>query len=166
MTVYGHLVLGAAIGIVISQALGLDAAHNMPLVTGYAIGLLLPDIDEPGSFIGRRVIFVSRVLKDLGIGHRTITHNFFVSVMVMLIGYIAGSYGIFLMGLGFGMFIHTIGDLLTKGGIDAYFAPITHRTIRLLPKNLCFYTGSVGEYLFVATMSLYIAWMIYGQAKI
>ena len=50
---------------------------------------------------------------------------------------------IFLLGLGFGILMHDVGDMLTKGGIKRFLYPCCkEKVFRLLPKRYAFYTNS------------------------
>ena len=150
MTAKGHIVLSMT-PVVAWYGDALFRPPYLYAIPPLLIGSLAPDIDEPGSYIGRRLVFVSRLLKEIGIKHRSITHNFFAPCAGMAFSYflLNGIEKILFFYFFFGMLMHTIGDLLTKGGIDAYFWPLSNKTIRLLPKKFAFYTGSFTEYIFV-----------------
>ena len=99
-------------------------------------GALLPDIDHPGSILGRRCGPISRVLHHW-CGHRSITHS--ISGILLLLGFcigmgslamaLVGSQGIIfsassrvilylaLYSLLFGYALHLLADSLTKEGI-------------------------------------------------
>lgn len=161
MTFLGHLVLGGAVVTALAHNIHFESSDPIPFLFGYGIGLLLPDIDEPGSYLGKRFAFVSRMLREIGIEHRTVTHNFFLAFGIAALGFILGSYGQFLVGIGVGALVHDAGDMLTKGGIRGFFSPVYGGTIRLLPKKMCFYTGSAMEYMFIVTLIAAIAWGIH-----
>lgn len=161
MTFLGHLALGAAVATAFIKVFPLSS-DTLPLLIGYGLGLLLPDIDEPGSYIGKRLYFVSRMLKELGIEHRRITHNFFLALSFVAIGLILGEYGIFLLGVGIGALVHDLGDMFTKGGIRGFFAPVHKGTARILPKRICFYTGSAAEYVLITLLMFITAWGLHG----
>ena len=42
-----------------------EASFTFPYVVGIAIGALLPDIDEPNSYIGRRSLGLAKVIKSI-----------------------------------------------------------------------------------------------------
>ena len=102
---------------------------------GISFGAIFPDIDEPQSYIGRRVPILPRVIKTF-FGHRGLTHQF-IFFLIPLITVIAFQteikniyYGLylFLIATCIGMFLHQVGDMLSgskffKGGIKDYFYP-------------------------------------------
>lgn len=104
---------------------------------GLSFGAMFPDIDEPQSYIGRRVPILPRVIKTF-FGHRGLTHQF-IFFLIPLITVIAFQTEIkniyydlylFLIATCIGMFLHQVGDMLSgskifKGGIRDYFYPFT-----------------------------------------
>lgn len=89
---------------------------------------MLPDIDNPKSFIGRIFFFFSGPI-DRKFGHRTITHSFFALFLVSSVFYLC----IFLYSRSFifpvsmavtvviSFFSHLFFDSMTKQGILAYY---------------------------------------------
>ena len=154
MTAKGHLALALLPAIPI--AANLSSKEQMIFLGAVGLGALLPDIDEPNSYIGRRFEFISIPLKILGIRHRTFTHYLIFPLMVFLISlFLSGIYQLAGFGLALGILMHDIGDMLTKGGIKGFFYPfLKEKTIRLLPKEFAFYTNSVTEYVIVAILYL------------
>ena len=154
MTAKGHLALALLPAIPI--AANLNSQEQMIFLGAVGFGALLPDIDEPNSYIGRRFEFISIPLKILGIKHRTFTHYLIFPLMVFLISlFLSGIYQLAGFGLALGILMHDIGDMLTKGGIKGFFYPfLKEKTIRLLPKEFAFYTNSVTEYVIVAILYL------------
>jgi len=107
---------------------------------GTFIGAILPDIDEPNSYIGRKFIFFSEVLKLSGMRHRTYTHSLLFPFLIALFGIF---HPIFYF-IAFGAFMHIIEDFLTNSGVPLFYPFIKERFgLRL------FNTGSIFEYLFV-----------------
>jgi len=154
MTAKGHLALALLPAIPI--AANLNSQEQMIFLGAVGFGALLPDIDEPNSYIGRRFEFISIPLKILGIKHRTFTHYLIFPLMVFLISlFLSGIYQLAGFGLALGILMHDIGDMLTKGGIKGFFYPfLKEKTIRLLPKEFAFYTNSATEYVIVAILYL------------
>jgi inner membrane protein len=155
MTAKGHIILGLTAGVEASYYIS-DSSYLVLFLGAVFLGSVLPDIDEPNSFIGRKFAFLSIPLKVLGIKHRTITHYFLFPLFLFLIGYFCTGYiQIILYGLSLGIFMHDVGDMLTKGGIRGFFYPFfKDKTIRLLPKKYSFYTNSLEEYLIIFLMIL------------
>jgi inner membrane protein len=92
---------------------GLSIMLNYPFHIGYVIGIcfgsLLPDIDEPRSFIGRRSFGLSKYVKQR-YGHRGVTHSLFAWMLVSLVFLIYPSF--LTGGISFGYLFHLIGDLV------------------------------------------------------
>lgn len=118
------------------------------------IGSLLPDLDEEESYIGKRLNFVSIVLKLFGVIHRGATHRFISLILFALAIFILQKQIIIddftklaVYGLFIGYSLHLLGDMLTKGGIENFYYPISSIKAVLLPRNLRFYTNSKQELL-------------------
>ena len=154
MTAKGHLALALLPAIPIAAHLNLQ--EQMIFLGAVGFGVLLPDIDEPNSYIGRRFKFISIPLKIFGIKHRTFTHYLIFPLIVFLISlFLSRIYQLIGFGLTLGILMHDIGDMLTKGGIKGFFYPfLREKTIRILPKNLAFYTNSITEYILIFILYL------------
>ena len=76
------------------------------------LGALLPDIDHPGSVVGRRLWFFS-IPVSLLFGHRGITHSLIaVVVMSAAIVWQAGAQP-WVAALAIGYLTHLVGDWLS-----------------------------------------------------
>lgn len=141
MTAKGHITLAAL------PACALYGSSLFEQWFGFLfllLGALLPDIDEKGSYIGRKLYFISGIFRDLGISHRGFTHFAIIPAILVLLGYILNID--ILVWLGAGVFMHDVGDLLTKGGIKGFWYPVLpDKTFGLLPKKYRFYTFSLTE---------------------
>ncbi|MDB5370726.1 MAG: metal-dependent hydrolase [Roseomonas sp.] len=110
-----HIALGAAAWFVAAPRLGLPALD--PVSLGIAVlGALLPDIDHPKSWVGKRVWPVS-VLCSKAFGHRGLTHS-----LLAICGCIALLLSEALplplaAPLVVGYLSHLAADLLTPGGL-------------------------------------------------
>ncbi len=112
---------------------------------GTFIGAILPDIDEPNSYIGRKLPFVSELLKAIGIKHRTYTHSIFFPLIIAAFGFL---HPIFFF-IGFGAFMHILEDFITNTGAPLFYPFYKKRVgIRL------FDTGSVFEFLFTGVVTI------------
>ena len=146
MTAKGHMFLATGITLPIAAAAHIPVTFDF--LIGIVIGSWLPDLDEPGSYLGRRLFLISYLLKAIGIQHRTLTHSILFAILVTLPALFIPELKYFFFGLGVGVILHCIGDLLTKSGLQYFFFPIK-KQIHLLPKNLRFRTGSNVEYLVI-----------------
>ena len=162
MTAKGHLALSLLAAIPTSSLLE-DYNSRFIFLIAVVFGSLLPDIDEPNSYIGRRFSFIAFPLKILGIKHRTLTHYLIFPLFIFLISFfLEGVYKLIAVGIAFGVLMHDIGDLLTKGGIKGFFYPfLKNKTIRLLPKELAFYTNSIIEHIIVSLLFLVDVYLYY-----
>jgi inner membrane protein len=111
---------------------------------GTFIGAILPDIDEPNSYIGKRLKFVSKILKFFKLKHRTYTHSLFFPLLIFLLGKI---HPVFYF-ISFGVFMHIIGDFLTNGGVPLFY-PLYKKKLFLK----LFKTGSILEFIIVCLIS-------------
>lgn len=80
-----------------------------------ALGSLLPDIDHPGSWFGRRVRSVSIPL-SMVFGHRGITHSL-LAVLGCLFGLLILGKGAIAPAVLVGYLSHLACDSLTKSGV-------------------------------------------------
>jgi len=104
------------------------------------LGILLPDIDTPTSVLGRKVPFISYPIGGL-FGHRSITHSALFCGGLMYYGFSLNSPVFF--WLGFGAFMHILGDFFTPSGVPVFWP---------IPKRFSFFvtfaTGGFVEYIF------------------
>ncbi len=79
-----HLAFSAAI----SQVVAIFVGEPVSLLLTSMLGSILPDIDHPNSFIGRRVPLVPTMIRNK-FGHRTVTHSlqglFGVTVITLVV---------------------------------------------------------------------------------
>ena len=138
-----HIAVGAALWAVTARAAGLEAAEPQSLAAA-ALGALLPDIDHPQSWAGRKMRVVSVPLSLL-IGHRGLTHSALavaaclVALAVMGMGWLAAPVVV-------GYLSHLLADALTPSGV-----PLLWPSRRRFTLNLC-RTGSVAEIAIVVAL--------------
>ncbi len=110
-----HLALGAAAWLVAAPHLGLPAAA--PTCLGLALaGSLLPDIDHPKSWLGKRLRPLSSTVASV-FGHRGVTHSA-VALAVCAWGLLHGGAPRWVVApLAVGYLSHLAADLLTPGGL-------------------------------------------------
>ena len=143
-----HVALGAAAWLAAAPRLGLPALEAVPL--GLAVlGSLLPDIDHPKSWVGKRVKPVSNIIGAV-FGHRGVTHSLLAVVACAVLLARDGLPHALIAPLVVGYLSHLAADLLTPGGLRLAW-PL--RGTYALP--LC-RTGSAFEPLVVA---LILAWV-------
>jgi len=131
---------------------------SLDFITGFyttlIFGVVFPDIDEPESWIGRRTIIISNIIKFI-FGHRGFTHTLIFTILLLIIGliyidiYIGLNSKMIYMLYGFvaGVFLHIIGDAHTKGGVPLLL-PFSKKKFFILPKFMRFKTNSFTEYIY------------------
>ena len=110
----------------------------VPIIAGGYLGALLPDIDHPGSKIGKALYPIAWVVNKL-FGHRGATHSllalFLTSVLfvlpsLMLTGFAGFMYTQFAIGVSVGFLSHLILDMSTKSGVPLLY-PFTRKSFRI-----------------------------------
>jgi len=123
-----------------------------PAKLGMAVlGSLVPDIDHPGSFVGRRLFFISYPLSALT-GHRTVTHSLAgAAALTLAAAALMKLAGVYSAGLAAafaaGYLSHLLADCLTKGGVPLFWPAPVRFGLKLIR------TGSIAEWaLLVVTL--------------
>ncbi len=173
MLAKSHISLGLVGGIIaypLAQKYGIAKEFYLTLLLPLILlGSLLPDIDEPRSFIGRKFPLISRIF-SISFSHRGFTHFLIFPLIFVVVGAIFTHPLItpIFFALAYGIFLHQIGDMLTISGIPHYFFPISRKKAVLLPQILRFRTGSIAEkiiLIFILTPLIAIsAVFIFGDA--
>ena len=119
-----HLMFGTILGV------GTQVVTGLPLVGllaypsyygGTSLGSLLPDIDHPQSYLGRRLRFLSVPIFKIW-GHRGITHSFlFLGITGIATALWWTVNPLFFGGLFIGILSHFIGDMTTPSGIPLLY---------------------------------------------
>ena len=111
ITGFTHLATGALAWMILYRT-GADVS----VAAATIIGSLLPDIDHPGSKLGRRVPVISHIMYLFG--HRGVTH----SLLFVLILAAAGHF-VWLpaYGLALGAAVHIAADMLTPSGVPLFW---------------------------------------------
>ncbi len=136
-----HLVVTAATSVVaINYA---DIQLSLPLILVCVFfGSLLPDLDHPGSTIGKRLLFISVPLSTI-FGHRQITHSILPFIAIYLIYITNDGLNYWIVGcVTIGYSSHLLADFFTDSGIP-FFWPSQYRIKSPLPVK----TGGVLKYL-------------------
>lgn len=110
-----------------------------------ALGGLLPDIDHPKSWVGRRMRTVSLLISAV-FGHRGITHSL-LAVVACLFGLLIVGKGAIAPAVLVGYLSHLGCDSLTKSGVPLLWPwrrPFGPRLLR---------TGGVVEFILAALMA-------------
>lgn len=145
-----------AVGLFIGLPFLLSPIENASLVVGFlvavSIGSLMPDIDHPGSTVGRVFGIVSRVIGRV-FGHRGITHSILGTALVLWLTYkFLGLGSVLFWGFTLGYVSHIIGDMLTPRGCPLFWP---FRLPIRFPFNVK--TGTSGEFwpVFLSILSFF-----------
>ena len=155
MMAFSHVVLGvmaasAAEGVTTGTALSPMA------VVAAGAGSLMPDIDSPHSWLGRRLPFISWPLAGL-IGHRGLTHSLVIMAIIaaVLVFYAPPVWGrAFLVAY----LVHIGADMLTNSGVPLMWP--SERRYRVLGIQ----TGGIVEWVGVTATIAACAVAIYSGA--
>ncbi|GAB6259325.1 metal-dependent hydrolase [Peribacillus sp. N1] len=137
---------------------GLSILFNYPFHIGYVAGIslgsLLPDIDEPKSFIGRRSFGIAVFVKQK-YGHRGITHGMFAWLVVSMVCLIFPSP--LTIGISMGYLFHLIGDFFSVRSIPI-FTPFNNNRIKL---PISYKTGSLTEDILFLIFTLLLLYLVF-----
>lgn len=130
------------------------------------LGCLLPDIDEKESYIGKKLLILSFWI-SMFLRHKTFTHYLFLPILIFILGYYYATdkSQIVMFGIAFGIFLHSLEDMLTNRGIKGYLFPFFPNTyIALLPNILRLETGGIIEslwsYLIFFPLNAYLIYKV------
>ena len=143
-----HVVVGIAAWVWAAPHLGLAAFDVVPLAMAIG-GSLLPDIDHPHSWVGRRVRLISRPLAAT-IGHRGFTHSILAVIACGLLLRWQGLGRGIVDPLIVGYLSHLAADFLTSSGLRLAW-PLRRRYAIPLCK-----TGSLAESLIVVAFAIWV----------
>ncbi|WP_242862365.1 metal-dependent hydrolase [Clostridium massiliamazoniense] len=113
---------------------------------GVAVGCLLPDIDTPGSFLGRRVKQLSLLISSFT-EHRRIVHSFVPIVMLLVAAILFKS--IFILAISLGFLLHLVEDGFSKSGIR-WLQPFSDKSIVVPVEWMRYKTGEWKEHIILA----------------
>lgn len=162
MMVSTHLVTGFLAGAGVVSFLHLNGLEAVLLLMGSTGGALLPDLDHPKSWLGRRLPFISVPIAAV-FGHRGITHSLLaVAGLALLLRHglaqwhlVSTWWGLAALGMVAGYLSHILGDFVTHGGV-----PLLWPVKRRFSSPLTFLTGGVFERLLRVFLALGAAWIL------
>ncbi|WP_457748573.1 metal-dependent hydrolase [Sulfurimonas sp.] len=162
MTYKTHVAFAMTAAIPVGYFTNINDIDKIPFLFSVAIGALAPDLDEEGSYLSRRIPVMPMLFSLFGVRHRGVTHRA-ISVLFLL-GLVIGLFFIdpgfeshlfIYFGFVLGYIMHLLGDMMTKGGINDFFFPVSSSKAVLMPRVYRFYTGSLQEYLvFIAIIGV------------
>jgi len=142
MMVGSHVLIGASSWMAVAPMLG--GTINAAGLVCAAAGALLPDIDHPKSWVGRRLWLISLPLGTL-LGHRGVTHSLFAVLLAVMVCHAEKANCHWLAPVVVGYLSHLGADLIS-GGVPLFW-PL-RRTVSL---PLC-RTGSWSEFAATAIL--------------
>ena len=124
MTAPNHIVGGIVVTGIFGGIAGINILEKWEYILICIIFSLLPDIDHPGSIMGRTFKPISRFINRT-YGHRTITHN------LAALGVVCFATWLICQGAGLvepwtflvfgGYFSHLIFDMMTVAGVPLFY---------------------------------------------
>ncbi len=155
MMARSHVVVGVAAWLAAAPLLHLPQTDAVYLGLSVA-GSLLPDIDNPRSWVGQRTRPVSTALAKV-LGHRGITHSAVAIVGLVVLLMHAGRWRGAEAAVIVGYLSHLAADLLTPQGLRLAW-PLRQRWSMPLCR-----TGSPAEPVIVLCLVGGIAWWLYAH---
>jgi inner membrane protein len=139
---------------------GIASLLSAPLSAAYCggvvLGSLLPDIDHPNSYIGRRSFGLANIIYNL-CGHRGITHSLIMWILIFFPAMVLFHPNLFVLGLTIGYFAHILGDCFSVSGVAVLY-PFSQEK---LPVPITYKTGGFGETLIFIITCITLLWILY-----
>ncbi|MEH6942421.1 metal-dependent hydrolase [Bacillus sp. JJ722] len=132
-----HIITGLAAGAgVATQAHG-SFVFTVTYVAGITIGSLLPDLDQPQSFVGQRSLGLAKLIAKL-FGHRGFTHSLMAWCIITAICLQFPSN--FSIGISIGYLFHIVGDFFSVSSVPLFkpFSNYRPRNMWISYKNESF----------------------------
>jgi inner membrane protein len=150
MLAFTHTATGTFLASAVALIIRPSFIETMLLLFGGLAGSLLPDLDHPKSWLGRRIPIISIPLSAL-VGHRGVTHSLialFMTCAITIYGLSRwdlslNAWSPLVIGLCIGYASHLFGDWATPSGI-----PLMWPSLRRYKSPVTFFTGCFEEKLF------------------
>ena len=134
-----HIATGLTLGITIAYNTNLSSPHYLLCVAATTLGSLIPDIDTPYSYLGRRLKLISIPIYKI-FGHRTITHSLLTWTIILFASPIFNhsnisdiTYSILCVSLYTGILSHLLLDTISTSGVCLLY-PLFNIRFHLLPR--------------------------------
>ena len=115
MMARSHVIIGVATWLAVAPVLRLPPFDPIDL-GAVVVGSLLPDVDHPGSWVGRRIRPISTAIAAT-FSHRGITHSAVAVIGLTLLLLHAGYRRGGVSALAIGYLSHLAADMLTPQGL-------------------------------------------------
>lgn len=124
MTAPNHIIGGVVVTGVFGGIAGINILEDWKYLLICIFFSLLPDIDHPGSILGRIFKPLSRFI-NRNYGHRTVTHNLAALAVICFLTWLIGKglvteKPITFLAFG-GYFSHLIFDMMTVAGVPLFY---------------------------------------------
>ncbi|GEA15518.1 hypothetical protein E308F_17620 [Moorella sp. E308F] len=126
MTARTHALGGFTAALLLAKT-GCLGPYWLSLAAVGALGGLLPDVDHPGSYVGRRVPIVSDAV-EMAFGHRGATHSllavflFYAAARLTALRFLGGSVaGPLALALAAGYLSHLLLDMLNPQAVPLFW---------------------------------------------
>ena len=126
-------------------------AKYVVFFTLFLFAALLPDIDHPGSMLGKKLWPLSGII-SLFFGHRGLFHSIFVPVLFLFLGWY---FQVLWMGIALacGYMSHLLADSFTVSGVKPFgVGPRVRGFIR---------TGGLLEFVLFMLLLLFLLWILW-----
>lgn len=127
--------LGTQLAYNLQPTLCLSPTQYLFCVATVTFGSLLPDIDTPYSYLGRKLKIISYPIYKI-FGHRTITHSLLIWTLLLFISPLFNTgllYGLFCISLYGGVVSHIILDIISTTGVPLLY-PLCNIRFHLIPR--------------------------------
>ncbi len=119
-----HVAFGILLGLLAFDYFNVD---KYAFFAAVIFGSIFVDIDEAGSFIGRRTWPISNMIAYI-FGHRGLFHSIFLAALIFFVLYHFG-YAAIAFGFLIGYLSHLAADTLTIDGVRLFY-PFSRTAIR------------------------------------
>ena len=163
MTGHTHAIAGAAAGALFAEVMRLPVGL-LPVAALLGAGAaLLPDVDEPGSTVNRRLPVIGPAL-GRSLRHRTVTHSLVALAGLTLLAHLllvhAAWTWLAVGTAGYGS--HLFCDLLTPAGIDLFWPSGGRVRLGGWVKT----GGGLEEGLFLPGFAVALVWVLWRGARL
>lgn len=163
MTGHTHAIAGAAAGALSAEVLRLPVGLLPVAAMLGAVAALLPDVDEPGSTVNRRLPIIGPLL-GRSLKHRTVTHSLvalggLTLAAHLLLPHVPWAW-LAVGAAGYGS--HLFCDLLTPAGIDLFWPSRGRVRLGGWVKT----GGGVEEGLFLPGFAMALVWALWRGVRL
>lgn len=130
-----HLTFSSISALYVISKLDLPPEHSLLSLSIIVISSLLPDIDTPYSYLGRKLKPISYLIYHI-FGHRTITHSLLIWTLLLIASPIflhTTTSIIIFFSMYLGIMSHILLDMISPIGVPLLY-PLTKYNFHLIPR--------------------------------